>query len=56
MRAFLVLHFDENDDIGIENFQLSMNYPKKSLVDGEKTLESEGLCPQAVIMVQDLDA
>lgn len=55
VRAFLILHFDENA-IGIENFQLSSNYPKKALVDVEKTLESEGLCPQAVIMVQDLDA
>jgi hypothetical protein len=55
VRAFLILHFDEND-IGIENFQLSSNYPKKALVDVDKTLDSEGLCPQAVIMVQDLDA
>jgi FAS-associated factor 2 len=55
MRAFLVLHFDGNG-VDIENFQLNSNYPKKALVDGERTLENEGLCPQAVIMVQDLDA
>jgi len=55
VRAFLIIYFEEND-IGIENFQLSSNYPKKALVDGSKTVESEGLCPQAVIMVQDLDA
>eukprot|EP00557_Chaetoceros_sp_GSL56_P007637 CAMPEP_0176503374 /NCGR_PEP_ID=MMETSP0200_2-20121128/15326_1 /TAXON_ID=947934 /ORGANISM="Chaetoceros sp., Strain GSL56" /LENGTH=521 /DNA_ID=CAMNT_0017902655 /DNA_START=128 /DNA_END=1693 /DNA_ORIENTATION=+ len=55
VRSFLILHFEEND-IPIENFELSCNYPKKALTDGEKTLESEGLCPHAVIMVQDLDA
>mmetsp|Transcript_2491 Transcript_2491/g.3326 ORF Transcript_2491/g.3326 Transcript_2491/m.3326 type:complete len:544 (+) Transcript_2491:86-1717(+) len=57
VKSFLILYFEENEDIGkIENFQLSSNYPKKALVDGEAKLESEGLCPQAVIMVQDLDA
>jgi FAS-associated factor 2 len=55
VRSFLILHFEEND-IPIENFELSSNYPKKALTDGDKTLESEGLCPHAVIMVQDLDA
>lgn len=55
VRSFLILHFEEND-IPIENFELSCNYPKKALADGEKTLESEGLCPHGVIMVQDLDA
>ncbi|GFH60372.1 hypothetical protein CTEN210_16848 [Chaetoceros tenuissimus] len=55
VRSFLILHFHEND-VGIENFQLSSNYPKKTLADGSKTLEEEDLCPQAVIMVQDLDA
>ena len=55
IRAFLVLHFEETG-IVMENFQLNSNYPRKALVDGDKTLESEGLCPQAVIMVQDLDA
>jgi FAS-associated factor 2 len=55
IRAFLVLHFEETGTV-MENFQLNSNYPRKALVDGDKTLESEGLCPQAVIMVQDLDA
>lgn len=55
VRAFLILYFEEHG-IGIENFELRSNYPKKALVDGEKTLEGEGLCPQAVIMVQDMDA
>ena len=59
VKSFLVLHFNEmgdDDDGKIENFQLSSNYPRKALVDGDVTLESEGLCPQAVIMVQDMDA
>eukprot|EP00553_Chaetoceros_curvisetus_P013219 CAMPEP_0204641966 /NCGR_PEP_ID=MMETSP0717-20131115/51428_1 /ASSEMBLY_ACC=CAM_ASM_000666 /TAXON_ID=230516 /ORGANISM="Chaetoceros curvisetus" /LENGTH=393 /DNA_ID=CAMNT_0051662697 /DNA_START=133 /DNA_END=1314 /DNA_ORIENTATION=- len=59
MRAFLTIHFEDKENGGehvIQNFQLSSNYPKKTLVDGEASLESEGLSPQAVIMVQDLDA
>jgi len=55
VRAFLMVYFEENG-VGIENFQLNCNYPKKALADGDATVESEGLCPQAVIMVQDLDA
>lgn len=55
MRSFLVLYFEENN-IGIENFQLNCNFPKKVLNDENATLEEEGLCPQAVVMVQDLDA
>ena len=55
VRAFLILHFDEND-MEMDNFQLSSNYPKKALVNGDATLEEEGLCPQSVIMVQYLDA
>ena len=55
LRSFLMLYLEENE-IPIENFELSCNYPKKTLSNGDTTLESEGLCPQAVIMVQDLDA
>jgi len=55
LRAFLIIHFYEKD-IPIESFQLSSNYPRKILSDLDSTLEGEGLCPQAVIMVQDLDA
>lgn len=40
----------------IESFSLNCNYPKKTLEDDAKTIEEEGLCPQAVIMVQDLDS
>jgi len=61
VKSFLILYFEKDDgkksdEYKIKNFQLSSNYPKKALVDGSATLESEGLCPQAVIMVQDLDA
>lgn len=55
IRAFLVVYFSQND-VDITNFGLSMNYPKKDLVNEKCTVESEGLCPQAVVMVQDLDA
>ena len=60
VKSFLVLYFEEKDAMGesgkIENFQLNCNFPRKALVNGSATLEEEGLCPQAVIMVQDLDA
>ena len=55
VRAFLIVYF-EQQEVDISNFGLCMNYPKKDLVEEYVTLESEGLCPQAVIMVQDLDA
>lgn len=55
LEAFFMVEL-ENKGIVMENFQLNCNYPKKALVDETKTLEEEGLCPQAVIMVQDLDA
>ncbi len=68
VKSFLIVYFEERwkeeqsngGDGGssskIENFQLCSNYPRKVLEDGSATLESEGLSPQAVIMVQDLDA
>ena len=57
MRAFLILHFSQlENQNAISNFGLCMNYPKKNLVQEDVTLRSEGLSPQAVIMVQDLDA
>jgi len=55
VRAFLIIHFHEND-IPIENFSLSTSYPKKTYEDDSLSLEDGGLCPQAVLMVQDLDA
>lgn len=55
VRAFLTINFEEND-VGIENFSLSSSYPKKVFEDGSISLEEAGLCPMAVLMVQDLDA
>ncbi len=57
LRAFLTLHFDESG-VEIKNFGLSTNFPKKTFSedDNKLTLEEAGLAPQAVVMVQDLDA
>lgn len=58
MRAFLIVHFHEHG-IEMKNFGLSTNYPKKTFKaeeDDKLTLEEAGLAPQAVVMVQDLDA
>jgi FAS-associated factor 2 len=57
IRAFLTLHFDETG-VDIKNFGLSTNFPKKTFgeEDNKLTLEEAGLAPQAVVMVQDLDA
>jgi len=60
VQAFLMVELDKRNicegSSTMENFQLHSNYPKKALTDLDRTLEEEGLCPQAVIMVQDLDA
>ena len=37
-------------------YALIQNYPKKTLDDNEATLKDAGLVPQAVLMLQDLDA
>ncbi|KAL7538301.1 hypothetical protein ACHAXR_008468 [Thalassiosira sp. AJA248-18] len=58
IRAFLVVYFDEQG-IEMKNFGLSTNFPRRSFKeegDNKLTLEEAGLAPQAVIMVQDLDA
>ena len=57
LRAFLTLHFDETG-VDIKNFGMSTNFPKKTFgeEDNKLTLEEAGLAPQAVVMVQDLDA
>lgn len=57
VRAFLVVYFSEQS-ITIESFSISTNYPKKTFAedqDGLSLLEA-GLVPQAVLMIQDLDA
>lgn len=57
LKAFLLVHFHESEgDETIERIALSTNYPKKTYEDEGVTLEEAGLSPQAVLMVQDLDA
>ncbi|CAB9503844.1 UBX [Seminavis robusta] len=59
LKAFLTLHFAEQTDAtqNIRNIGLSSSFPKKTYTDLEdQTLEESGLSPQAVLMVQDLDA
>jgi FAS-associated factor 2 len=55
LKAFLILHFAENN-LNIKNVALSTNFPKKTHDEDEKTLQESDLCPQSVLMVQDLDA
>ncbi len=57
LRAFLIVNFDEQG-MGIKIFGISTNFPKRSFGEHQDglTLEEAGLSPQAVVMVQDLDA
>lgn len=55
--AYLNLYFHDNDVPISNNIGLSTNFPKRCYnEDLNLTLEEAGLCPQAVLMVQDLDA
>ena len=59
LRAFLTVHFVDHDMPPITSIGLSTSYPKTSFnedADNTKTLQEVGLVPQAVLMVQDLDA
>jgi FAS-associated factor 2 len=57
LKAFLLVTFHEDEETeNIERIALSTNYPKKTYEDEDVTLEEAGLSPQAVLMVQDLDA
>lgn len=59
LKSFLILHFSEQTDAtkDIKNIGLSTSFPKKTYHElEEQTLEESGLSPQAVLMVQDLDA
>ncbi|KAL3934470.1 MAG: hypothetical protein SGARI_003367 [Bacillariaceae sp.] len=62
LKAFLILHFsetsskDNKEDHVIKNISLSTNFPKKTYDDDNNTLQESDLCPQAVLMCQDLDA
>lgn len=55
--SFLTVHFHDNEIAMSKNIGLSTNFPKKSYHENPNlTLEEAGLSPQAVLMVQDLDA
>jgi FAS-associated factor 2 len=71
LKAYLILHFAEQYEAElskagtnqlpphhhmIKNVALSENFPKKKHDDDNLTLRESGLVPQAVLMVQDLDA
>lgn len=58
LRAFVRLHCYEND-VEMGTIGLSTSFPRKTYNEAEDeplTLEEAGLAPQAVLMVQDLDA
>jgi FAS-associated factor 2 len=55
VRSFLMVYFHENE-IPIQNVRLSTNFPKQHYDDDAVCLQEGGLVPQAVLMVQDLDA
>merc|ERR1712238_527583 len=62
LKAFLILHFasemgdnNKNNDC-VKRVALSTNFPTRTHEDDQKTLKECDLYPQAVLMVQDLDA
>jgi FAS-associated factor 2 len=58
VKAFLTVYFCDSN-IQIANIGLSTNFPRRTFeagADDALTLEEAGLSPQAVLMVQDLDA
>lgn len=59
LRAFLTVFFHDNDFPEMPNIGLSSSFPKKTYNDESDaclTLQDANLMPQAVLMVQDLDA
>ena len=63
LKAFLILHFanetttNSNDEYCVKRVGLSTNFPTRTYnSDDDKTLTECDLCPQALLMVQDLDA
>ena len=55
LKAYLILYFADAQP-EIKNIALTTNFPKKTHNDDSKTLQESDLCPQSVLMVQDLDA
>ena len=59
LRAFLHVHFHDSNLPEMPNIGLSTSYPKRTYneeSDQILSLQDAGLAPQAVLMVQDLDA
>mmetsp|Transcript_46304 Transcript_46304/g.68948 ORF Transcript_46304/g.68948 Transcript_46304/m.68948 type:complete len:348 (-) Transcript_46304:162-1205(-) len=59
LRAYLTVYFQEQGMAEMPNIGLSLTYPKKSFNapdDNLLTMREADLAPQAVLMVQDLDA
>ena len=57
LKAFLILHFAKEESTkNIKNIALTTNFPKKTHNEDLITLQESDLCPQSVLMVQDLDA
>lgn len=59
LRAYLTVFFHDNEFPEMPNIGLSTSFPKKTFndeSDESRTLQDAGLTPQAVLMVQDLDA
>jgi len=52
---FLTVHFADNN-IAIENFMVSTNFPKKDLRDMLLTVEEVGLHPRGALFVHNLDS
>jgi FAS-associated factor 2 len=52
---FLSVHFADND-IPIENFMVSTNFPKKDLTDRTLTVLEVGLFPRGALFVHNLDS
>ena len=55
VRDYLTVYFGENDLV-IESYSLSTNFPRKSFEDNAISLRDAGLHPQSVLYVQDLEA
>ena len=55
IRAYVKLYFHDND-ISINNFELSSNYPKRILDNDQDSIQEVLGGLQAVIMVRDLDS
>jgi len=62
LKAFLILHFasemsnNNNRNDCVKRVALSTNFPTRTHEDDQRTLKECDLYPQAVLMVQDLDA